>query len=550
MNEWNFSRLKSKPLLVAVALFLSVVMNAFSGGLSLATAATGFQSGRIIDDSIFYTKNSLSVSDIQAFLDSKVPVCDTNHASTGSANDSGAPYVCLKSFRQDIPSKAADAFCPESINAGTNLSSAQIIYEVSRACSVSSKALIVLLQKEQSLITDTWPWAIQYRSATGYGCPDTAPCDAEYYGFFNQLYNAARQFQRYVKQSGSFSYRVGKTSFISYQANRPDCGGANVTIQTQATAALYNYTPYQPNVAALNNLYGMGDECSAYGNRNFWRLFNDWFGPTTSDSDAHTINYIRLNHGSGRVEQIGTSSISSYAIINRNNLTAYPAVAPDGAVIPLFNPTGDLSLIRLNHTSGRTEVVTLSASSGFQTVSDYKLTAYPAVAPDGAVIPLFNPKGDLSMVRLNHSSGRVEILTLSASSGFQNIIDYKLTIYPAVPGDGAVVPTFWPNGDLVLIRLNHSSGRVEIVSLGASTGFQQVVNYKLVGYPAVAPDGAVIPLFNPTGDLSLIRLNHTSGRTEVVTLSASSGFQTVSDYKLTAYPAVADYQNINVGISK
>jgi hypothetical protein len=38
--------------------------------------------------------------------------------------------------------------------------------------------------------------------------------------------------------------------------------------------------PYQPNQAALNNLYGIGDGCSAYGNRNFWRIFTGWFGST------------------------------------------------------------------------------------------------------------------------------------------------------------------------------------------------------------------------------------------------------------------------------
>jgi uncharacterized protein Veg len=43
---------------------------------------------------------------------------------------------------------------------------------------------------------------------------------------------------------------------------------------------LYKYTPYTPNAAALNNLYGLGDNCSAYGNRNFWRYFTDWFGST------------------------------------------------------------------------------------------------------------------------------------------------------------------------------------------------------------------------------------------------------------------------------
>jgi hypothetical protein len=525
-----------------------------------ASAAKTFQAGRIMDDAIFYNGNSLSVDDIQSFLNSKVPICNTNRTRTSNVNDSGPPYICLKDFRQDIPTRVSDQFCPGSINAGTNISAAQIIFEVSRACEVSSKVLLVLLQKEQSLITDTWPWNIQYTKATGFGCPDSSlpasvdanrnGCYDEFEGFFNQVYFGARQFQRYVKQPNSFNYRVGQTSFVAYQANRPDCGGTNITMQTRATAALYNYTPYQPNIAALNNLYGTGDQCSAYGNRNFWRLYNDWFGPTTSDSDAHTLNIIRMNHNSGRTEKIGLSSISSFGAISRNNLVGYPAIPVDGAVVPTFWPNGDLVFVRLNHSSGRVEIVSLSASSGFQQIVNYKLIGYPAVAPDGAVIPMFNPKGDLSLIRLNHGSGRVEILTLGASSNYEQIIDYQLTAYPAVSIDGAVVPTFWPNGDLVFVRLNHSSGRVEIVSLSASSGFQQIVNYKLIGYPAVAPDGAVIPMFNPKGDLSLIRLNHGSGRVEILTLGASSNYEQIIDYQLTAYPAVSDYIDLRVGFSK
>jgi hypothetical protein len=131
---------------------------------------------------------------------------------------------------------------------------------------------------------DDWPEEWQYRIATGYGCPDSASvCNSEYYGFFNQVYLAAKQFKRYVAQPGTFNYAAGRRSFIAYQANNAGCGGTDVTIQNGATAALYNYTPYQPNGAALANLYGTGDGCSAYGNRNFWRLFNDWFGPTTGD---------------------------------------------------------------------------------------------------------------------------------------------------------------------------------------------------------------------------------------------------------------------------
>ena len=37
--------------------------------------------------------------------------------------------------------------------------------------------------------------------------------------------------------------------------------------------SLYNYTPYQPNAAALAAYPGTGDSCSAYGNRNFFFLF-------------------------------------------------------------------------------------------------------------------------------------------------------------------------------------------------------------------------------------------------------------------------------------
>ncbi len=111
-------------------------------------------------------------------------------------------------------------------------------------------------------------------------------------------------------------------------------------------------------------------------------------------------------------------------------------------MIPLFWPNGDLVFIRLNHASGKTELVSYSASSGFQQIVNYRLTAYPAVPVDGSVIPLFRPNGDLSFVRLNHPSGKVEIVTYSASSGFQQIVDNRLTAYPAVAPDGAVIPAF------------------------------------------------------------------------------------------------------------
>ena len=290
------------PRHIARTALLLIIGSLFFSSISMllpqqASALSGseFRAGRIIDDPVFFDGNAMNVTEVQMFLNAKVPECDTNgtqfttrwnggagryytRAEWGALNGNPAPYTCLKDYSENTPTRAADAYCSGTFFGGVK-SAARIIDDVSRACSVSQKALIVLLQKEQSLITDDWPWAIQYRSATGYGCPDTAACDEAYYGFFNQVYNAARQFQRYIHQANLFNFRSGQTAYVQFNPNA-GCGGSNVFIENPATAALYNYTPYQPNAPALDNLYGTGDGCSAYGNRNFWRMFNDWFGTT------------------------------------------------------------------------------------------------------------------------------------------------------------------------------------------------------------------------------------------------------------------------------
>jgi hypothetical protein len=284
--------------LIASAIFVSFVgYNIAFKHTAMALSGSEFNAGRIIDDTVMFDGNAMSSIEIQQFLNAKVPSCDetgtqaSSHwndgagryytrAEWGSINGYPAPYTCLKNYTENTASKAADTYCSGNYVGGIK-TAAQIINDVARACNVSQKSLIVLLQKEQGLITDDWPWSIQYRSATGYGCPDTAACDSTYYGFFNQVYNAARQFQRYVKQPDIFNYRSGVTRYIQYNPNA-GCGGTNIYLENGATAALYNYTPYQPNASALNNLYGSGDSCGAYGNRNFWRMFNDWFGSTAA----------------------------------------------------------------------------------------------------------------------------------------------------------------------------------------------------------------------------------------------------------------------------
>lgn len=224
-----------------------------------------FRAGNIITDAVFFDAAAMSEDQIATFLRTRVPSCQSG-------------YVCLKDFSQTTTSRPGDAYCGPYEGAA-NEPSARIIAKVAQACGINPQVLLVTLQKEQGLVTHTWPSEWRYTIAMGQGCPDTAACDTRYYGFQNQVYGAARQFQVYGKSSYFTWYAPGKTWDVLYNPNR-SCGSSRVYIENQATANLYYYTPYQPNAAALRAGYGTGDGCSSYGNRNFYNYFTDWFGST------------------------------------------------------------------------------------------------------------------------------------------------------------------------------------------------------------------------------------------------------------------------------
>lgn len=283
-------RTRKLALYLAIALLpLSIIAVIPAPPKASAISSSSWQSGRIIDDSVFFNTNAYSANQVQAFLNAKVPTCDTNgsqiysgsttRAQYGAANGSPAPYTCLKNYVTSFSTIAGDEYCPGGLAGGTK-SAAQIITEASINCGINPQVMLITLEKEQSLITDQWPWPIQYTKATGYYCPDTADCDPAYAGFVKQVYYGARQLQRYSKRADLFpNYRPGRSSRIYYNQNS-GCGYSDVFVQTQATSNLYIYTPYQPNAAVLAAVPGTEVSCGAYGNINFWRKFNDWFGPT------------------------------------------------------------------------------------------------------------------------------------------------------------------------------------------------------------------------------------------------------------------------------
>jgi len=293
---------KHKQLLFGLIFALAIV-SVFP--ISRAVSASGFDAGRIIDDSVFTDTTSMSVNEIQTFLNNKNSVCLRNYQTSEPLGNN---------------------------NYGGNVSAAHAIWKAGQLYGINPQVLIVTLQKEQGLVTrsDCPTW--RYNAAMGFGCPDTAPCDAQWYGLSKQLYQGARHLKGFYDQSAGWyiPYRPG-VRYIQWHPNS-GCGGTNVNIQNRATASLYSYTPYQPNTAALNAGFGTGDGCSSYGNRNFWLYFNAWFD----------------------------SSLGSYLVRSPENSTVYlissDSKYPIGSmdIVGALYPLGDIQFVSQQYLDSKT----------------------------------------------------------------------------------------------------------------------------------------------------------------------------------------------------
>jgi len=302
-------------------------------------AASGFDPGYIISDELFYDGYAANAESVQNFLNVMLPSCRSG-------------YTCLKDYSVGTTTRPASAMC-NAYNGGGVESAATIIYKVGVACGISQKALLVLLQKEQSLVTDDYPSARQYAAATGYACPDTADCDANYSGFYNQVYWAAYQFKRYGNPPGTSNYftwyPVGGVSSIRYSPNAA-CGSSNVVVRNKATAALYYYTPYQPNQAAIN---GSPDTCSAFGNLNFFSIYSRWFGNPVGAPPAPPI---------GSTERVATSS----GTITTSGWAADPSNygSTSQVRIDLTQPSGNTSSVTVDASGYRPDVALAFPAAG------------------------------------------------------------------------------------------------------------------------------------------------------------------------------------------
>jgi hypothetical protein len=391
------------PVALLVAVF-SILLNS-----PLATAAnmSNFDASYIMSDTVMANKDAMSEAQIQSFLKSKNPCNDTNlsrlsgyNATSGWLNSTinGQPFTYYYNLKDGrFVCMADDTFNGES--------AARIIWQAAQDYTINPQVLIVLLEKEQGLVRDTWPNNnVQYRSATGYGCPDTAACDTQYYGFKNQVRNAARFFRahlnndpcwtkphipgvkrQYVRPENSCNGWEAANSGVRFHPNAA-CGATDVNIKNRATSGLYSYTPYQPNQAALSAGYGTGDGCSSYGNRNFWGMFTDWFGSTT----GAPVSSLLLPDG---VYEF-TSPVAKKSLDVANGSTA------NGAAVQLYST---------NHTNAQRWQITYDGE-GYYSVQNVASGKYLDISEgslsSGAKVQIYQGNGSCAQKWSIQSSGK------------------------------------------------------------------------------------------------------------------------------------------------
>lgn len=338
--------IKNRFVTYIIALASIILTGAMTPQVAQAADARSFNPARIIDDGVFTNSNSMSIQDIQNFFNSKV-TCDTWGVKTSELGEGtrrqwmanrgiSPPFRCVTDYFENASTKENNY--GKSDRPSGSISAAEIVYNYSRQFNINPQVIIATLQKENGMITDEWPTPKQFTEAMGFACPDNvapgAPaCDPAYKSFSAQVYQAARHFRGYIDNaSGWFiPYNTGNNSIL-WNPNQ-DCGRSTVNIENRATVALYSYTPYRPNQAALNAQYGTGDGCSAYGNRNFYLYFTDWFGTVSSKPLIRTESSGALYYSDGTnkfpvhsmdvVRQYGLTS-SDVGFISQSSLDSIP----------------------------------------------------------------------------------------------------------------------------------------------------------------------------------------------------------------------------------
>ena len=195
-----------------------------------------FNKDKVLDDAAIFGGPGMSQQQIQAFLEKK-----------GS---------WLSKNKQTTNTRPADQFCKGYESSGEELPS-EIIHKVAKSCDVKAQWILVRLDAEQSLVRSGNGNGLH--KAMGFGCPDGKGCSAEYYGFFNQVYSASRQVQKYMQPSWNDNNKLNTPT--------QDLKGEPYTPRNNATRVLYIYTPHT----------GVGKDKEIGGAKSTFDIYKEFF---------------------------------------------------------------------------------------------------------------------------------------------------------------------------------------------------------------------------------------------------------------------------------
>jgi peptidoglycan hydrolase-like protein with peptidoglycan-binding domain len=207
-----------KKLNVLVSLFVTAVMisSIFVTSTAQNNSNLRFDRNYVISNATFTSYRDFpSSASVQKYLESKNSILKNYRDNNMLASD-----IIFKAASGDFPDKY-----------GTKPR-------------ISPALMLTMLEKEQSLVSTTTYDTVKdpekkLSYAMGYGCPDTTGCNQEYKGFYNQVTWGAFQLQ--------YNYdNAYNTKFSPYNVGSSFLTGDNntVTIENEATASLYRYTPH------------------------------------------------------------------------------------------------------------------------------------------------------------------------------------------------------------------------------------------------------------------------------------------------------------------
>lgn len=228
---------------------LSAFLLAFSAS---ANTEETFNPNYIISDFEILDYNSMSLGDIQKFLENK-----NSYLANYSCPNA---YGTIKKASEIIYDAAVNNYDCEGIGLADNVSEAERKLKCEKITTVSPKFLLVLLQKEMSLIEEASPKQSRLDWAVGYGCPDGGGCNDRWKGFGKQINSASLQFMDYMENPQLYTYKAGQTYTFTNPYSTIKGETTLVTPANQATAGLYNYTPHVYN-----------------GNYNFYKIWQRYF---------------------------------------------------------------------------------------------------------------------------------------------------------------------------------------------------------------------------------------------------------------------------------